>query len=66
MSPVADSRRAVVSYRRMNVHFVLVSRLGGLSLSSNCVVMLTDRPKITKAVYLGRKAKKNNNNKNKK
>ena len=32
ISPSADSRRAVVSYRRKYAHEVLVNRLGGLSL----------------------------------
>ena len=32
ISPSTDSRRAVVSYWRKDVHEVLVNRLGGLSL----------------------------------
>ena len=34
---------AVVSYWRKYVHLVLVNRLGGLSLSRNSLVRLTDR-----------------------
>ena len=37
----ADSRRAVVSYWRNNVHLVLVNCLGGLP--RNSVVRVTDR-----------------------
>ena len=39
--PSADSRRAVVSYWRKNVHSVLVNYLGGLS--RNCVARLIVR-----------------------
>ena len=46
-SPSADSKRVVVSYWRKNVHEVLVSRLGGLSLPRKSVVRLTDRPDMT-------------------
>ena len=35
VSPSADSRRAVASYWRNNVHLVLVNRLGNLSLPGN-------------------------------
>ena len=38
--PSADSRRAVVSYGRKNVYYVLVNCLGGLP--RNSVVRLTD------------------------
>ena len=38
----ADSRRAVVSYWRKYVHEVLVNHLGGLSLTRESVVRLTD------------------------
>ena len=51
----ADSRGAVVSYWRKNVHEVLVYRLGGLSMPRKTAVMLTDRPDITLDVYRGRK-----------
>ena len=44
----ADSRRAVVSYRRKCVHEVLVNHRGGLPRKS--VVRLTDRPDMTPAV----------------
>ena len=50
----SDSRRAVVSYWRKNVHKVLVNCLGGLSLPRKSVVKLTDRPDMTD-VYRGRK-----------
>ena len=36
--PGPDLRRAVVSYRRKYMHFLLFNRLGGLSLPSNSVV----------------------------
>ena len=55
VSPSAVSRRAVVSYWRKYVHEVLVTRLGGLSLSRKSVVRLTDRPDMTLDVYRGRK-----------
>ena len=55
VSPSADSRGAVVSYRRKYVHEVLVNRLGGLSLPRKSVVRLTDRPDMTLDVYRGRK-----------
>ena len=51
----ADSRGAVVSYRRKYVHEVLVNRLGGLSLPRKSVVRLTDRPDMTLDVYRKRK-----------
>ena len=51
----ADSRGAVVSYWRKNVHEVLVNRLGGLSLPRKSVVGLTDRPSMTLDFYRGRK-----------
>ena len=54
VSPSADSRGAVVSYWRKNVHEVLVKRLGGLSLPRKSVVRLLDRPDMTD-VYRGRK-----------
>ena len=37
----ADSRKAVVSYRRKYVHSVLVNCSGGLSLPMNSVIRLT-------------------------
>ena len=52
--PSSDSRREVVSYLRMNVHWVLVNRLIGLILSWKCVVRLTDRANMTLAVDHGR------------
>ena len=45
-----------VSYWRKYRHLVLINRLGDLSLPRNSVVRLTDRPDMTTAVYLGRKA----------
>ena len=44
-----DSRREVVK----NVHWVLVDRIVGLSLSRKSVVRLTDHPDMTIAVYHG-------------
>ena len=55
VSPSADSRGAVFSYWRKNVHEVLVNRLGGLSLPWKSVVRLTARTDITLDVYCGRK-----------
>ena len=55
VSPSADSKGAVVSYRRKYVHEVLVNRLGGLSLPRKSVARLTDRPDMTLDVYRGRK-----------
>ena len=52
ISPSADSRRAVVSYRRKNVHEVLVTPLGGISLSRKSVVRLIDHPDMTIDYYL--------------
>ena len=54
-SPSADSRGAIVSYWRKNVHEVLVNRLGGLSQPRKSVVRLTYRPDMTLDVYRGRK-----------
>ena len=45
--PSIDSRGAVVSYWRKNVHEVLVNPFGGLSLPSKSVVRLTDQPDMT-------------------
>ena len=42
-----DIRRAVFSYWSKYVRLVPVNRLGGLSLSRNSVVRLTDRPDMT-------------------
>ena len=53
VSPSADSRRAVVSYWRKYVHEVLLSCLGGLSLTRKSVVRLTNRPDMTLDVYHG-------------
>ena len=55
VSPSGDSRGAVVSYWRKNVHEVLVNCLGGLSLPRKSVVRLTDRLDMTLDVYGGRK-----------
>ena len=55
VSPSADSRRAVVSYWQKYVHEVQANSLGGLSLSRESVVRLTDRPDMTIDVYRGRK-----------
>ena len=51
----ADSRRALVSYWRKNVHEVLTDRLGGLSLSRKSVVWLNDHrhPDMTIAANRG-------------
>ena len=54
------SRRIVVSYKRKYVHEVLVNRLFKLT-QEKIVVRLTDRPAITIAVDLGRKATKKQN-----
>ena len=51
----ADSRGVIVSYWQKNVHEVLVSRLGGLSLPRKSVVRLTDHPDMTLDVYCERK-----------
>ena len=40
--PSADSRRAIVSYWRKDVHEVMVNRLGGLSLASKIEVRLVN------------------------
>ena len=48
--PSADSRREVVSYLQKNMHWVLVNRLGGVSLPRKSLVRLTDRPAMTIAV----------------
>ena len=55
VSPSAESRGAVVSYRRKYVHEVLVNRLGGISLPRKSVIRLTDSPDMTLDVYRGRK-----------
>ena len=52
ISSSADSRRAVVSYRRKYMHEVLVNCLGDLSLSRKSVFRLTDHPDMTSAVLL--------------
>ena len=50
--PYTDSIRGIiVSYWRKCGHLVLTIRLEGLSLSRNSVIMLTDRPDMTIAVY---------------
>ena len=54
VSPSADSRGTVVSYRKY-VHEVLVNRLVGVRLPRKSVVRLTDRPDMTLDVYRGRK-----------
>ena len=38
------------------MYLILINRLGGLSLSRNSVVRLTDRPEMTIVVYHGGKA----------
>ena len=50
------SRRVVVSYKRKYVHKLLVNRSG------KSVVKWTDRPAMTIAVDMGRKATKTNKN----
>ena len=52
VSSSTDLRRAVISSWQKYVHLVLV----GFDLPRNTVVRLTDRPDMTKAIYLGRKA----------
>ena len=52
--PSDDPRREVVRYLRKNGHWVLINRLGGLSLSRKSVVRLTDRPAMTIAIDRGR------------
>ena len=52
----ADSRSTVVSYLKKYVHEVLVNGLGGLSMPWKSVIMLTDIPDLTIAVYGGCKA----------
>ena len=69
-SGVLGSIPGLATYFRFSFHFfkkgscqllakvcdqVLVSRLGGLSLSRKSVVRLTDRPNMTLDVYRGRK-----------
>ena len=54
VSTPADSRRAVISYRRKYVRLVMVNSLGGLRLPRNSVVGLTDPPVMTITLYLGR------------
>ena len=46
---------AVVSCWQMYVDLILVDSLGGLSLPKKSVVRLTDHPKMSIAVYRGRK-----------
>ena len=53
--PLIHSRRVVASYKRKYVHELLVNRLLK-SAQEKSVVMWTDRPAMTIAVYLGRKA----------
>ena len=47
VSPSAELRRAAVNYWGKYVHFILVHRLGGLSLPRKSVVRLTDRPGVS-------------------
>ena len=47
ISPLADSRRAVVGYWQKYVHDALVNHLGGLSLLGKSVVRFTDCPDMT-------------------
>ena len=47
-------KKGSVSYLRKNVHWLLVNRLGGLSLLRKSVVRLTDRPNMTLPVDRGR------------
>ena len=58
-SPYADSAKAF-SYWQNYVHSVLVNCLGGLGLSRNSVIRLSDRPDNTTAVYYGPKQQNNN------
>ena len=51
------SKRVDVSYKRKYVHEVLVNRLFKLA-QEKCVVRLIDRPAMTIAVDVGRKATK--------
>ena len=57
--PSADSRRAVVSYWRKNVHFALVSRLGERCKHAQEKSVMTDCPDMTIDVYGGRSYKSN-------
>ena len=59
LPPTADSSRAVVSYWRQDVHYVLLNRLG-LSLPRKSVVRLTDCLDMTIAVNLVFKPQNNN------
>ena len=43
----ADSSRAVVNYRRIYVHLILVKRIGSLRLPRNSLGSVTDSLKIT-------------------
>ena len=53
LGPSADSRRAVVSYWRKNVHLELVNCLGGLP--RNSVVRVNDRARNDLNMLKGRK-----------
>ena len=53
VSPLANPRRSVFSFWQKYEHLVMVNRLGGLSLSTNSMVRLTDHPVMTVAVYRG-------------
>ena len=57
--PLNHSRRVVVSYKRKYVHEVLMNCL--FKLAQEYVVRWTDRPAMTIAVNLGRKATKQTN-----
>ena len=61
--PLNHSRRIVVSYKRKYVHEVLVNCLIKLAQEKS-VVSRADRPTITIAVDLGRKATKQTNKTN--
>ena len=58
--PLIYSRRVVVSYKRKYVHELLVNRLFKPAQEKS-VVRRTDRPAMTIAVDLGRKATKQTN-----
>ena len=61
--PLIYSRRVVVSYKRKYVHESLVNRLFKPAQEKS-VVRLTDRPAMSIAVDLGRKATKTKTKKN--
>ena len=56
--PLIHSRRVVVSYKRKYVHEILVNRLFKPAQEKVWLLRWTDRPAMTIAVDLGRKANK--------